>query len=61
MSSMLDDDDDRSAISSLILTPTGQHSPREDVVTTKLVKFDVSISTFPCMTPLQITLKLLSS
>lgn len=44
MSSMLDgDDDDRSAISSLILTPSGQHSPREDLVSNKLVKFDVSI------------------
>ncbi|XP_063821556.1 cerebellar degeneration-related protein 2-like isoform X2 [Ostrinia nubilalis] len=41
MSSMLDgDDDDRSAISSLILTPSGQHSPREDLVSNKLVKFD---------------------
>ncbi|CAH0748047.1 unnamed protein product [Diatraea saccharalis] len=41
MSSMLDgDDDDRSAISSLILTPSGQDSPREDIVTNKLVKFD---------------------
>ncbi|XP_045445594.1 cerebellar degeneration-related protein 2-like isoform X2 [Melitaea cinxia] len=40
MSSILDgDDDDRSAISSLILTP-GQQSPREDHVTNKLVKFD---------------------
>lgn len=43
MSSMLDgDDDDRSAISSLILPPSGQLSPREDLVTNKLVKFDVS-------------------
>lgn len=43
MSSMLDgDDDDRSAISSLILPPSGQDSPREDLVTNKLVKFDVS-------------------
>lgn len=42
MSSMLDgDDDDRSAISSLIL-PSGQDSPREDLVNTKLIKFDVS-------------------
>ncbi|KAH9636814.1 hypothetical protein HF086_017017 [Spodoptera exigua] len=41
MSSMLDgDDDDRSAISSLILPPSGQDSPREDLVTNKLVKFD---------------------
>ncbi|XP_014368130.2 nipped-B-like protein B isoform X1 [Papilio machaon] len=41
MSSILDgDDDDRSAISSLILTPSGQDSPREDHVTSKLVKFD---------------------
>ncbi|CAH2074397.1 unnamed protein product, partial [Iphiclides podalirius] len=41
MSSILDgDDDDRSAISSLILTPTGQDSPREDHVTSKLIKFD---------------------
>lgn len=41
MSSMLDgDDDDRSAISSLILTPSGQDSPREDLVTNKLIKFD---------------------
>ncbi|CAH0692497.1 unnamed protein product [Chilo suppressalis] len=41
MSSILDgDDDDRSAISSLILTPSGQDSPREDLVTNKLVKFD---------------------
>ncbi|XP_034840106.1 cerebellar degeneration-related protein 2-like isoform X3 [Maniola hyperantus] len=40
MSSILDgDDDDRSAISSLILTP-GQQSPRDDHVTSKLVKFD---------------------
>ncbi|XP_026494925.2 cerebellar degeneration-related protein 2 isoform X3 [Vanessa tameamea] len=40
MSSILDgDDDDRSAISSLILTP-GQQSPRDDHVTNKLVKFD---------------------
>lgn len=46
MSSMLDgDDDDRSAISSLILPPSGQDSPREDLVTNKLVKFDVSITT----------------
>lgn len=46
MSSMLDgDDDDRSAISSLILPPSGQDSPREDLVTNKLVKFDVSIWT----------------
>lgn len=45
MSSMLDgDDDDRSAISSLILPPSGQRSPREDNVTSKLVKFDVSIT-----------------
>lgn len=43
MSSILDgDDDDRSAISSLILTPSGQGSPRDDHVTNKLVKFDVS-------------------
>lgn len=42
MSSMLDgDDDDRSAISSIIL-PSGQDSPREDLVNTKLIKFDVS-------------------
>uniref|UniRef100_A0A1E1W3Y1 Cerebellar degeneration-related protein 2-like n=1 Tax=Pectinophora gossypiella TaxID=13191 RepID=A0A1E1W3Y1_PECGO len=41
MSSMLDDDDDRSAISSLILTPAGQDSPREDHVSSKLIKFDV--------------------
>ncbi|CAG5012117.1 unnamed protein product [Parnassius apollo] len=41
MSSILDgDDDDRSVISSLILTPTGQDSPREDRVTSKLIKFD---------------------
>ncbi|XP_026757609.2 cerebellar degeneration-related protein 2-like isoform X1 [Galleria mellonella] len=41
MSSMLDgDDDDRSAISSLVLTPSGQDSPRDDIVTNKLVKFD---------------------
>ncbi|XP_068629376.1 cerebellar degeneration-related protein 2-like isoform X2 [Battus philenor] len=41
MSSILDgDDDDRSAISSLILTPSGQDSLREDHVTSKLVKFD---------------------
>ncbi|CAK1582134.1 unnamed protein product [Parnassius mnemosyne] len=41
MSSILDgDDDDRSVISSLILTPTGQDSPRQDHVTSKLVKFD---------------------
>ncbi|XP_053625955.1 cerebellar degeneration-related protein 2-like isoform X2 [Plodia interpunctella] len=40
MSSMLDgDDDDRSAISSLILTP-GPDSAREDLVSNKLVKFD---------------------
>ncbi|GBP14122.1 Cerebellar degeneration-related protein 2-like [Eumeta japonica] len=40
MSSILDgDDDDRSAISSLILSPSGQESPRHDV-TSKLVKFD---------------------
>ncbi|XP_004923244.1 cerebellar degeneration-related protein 2-like isoform X2 [Bombyx mori] len=40
MSSMLDgDDDDRSAISSVILPPSGQDSPREDV-TNKLIKFD---------------------
>ncbi|CAH2086684.1 unnamed protein product [Euphydryas editha] len=40
MSSILDgDDDDRSAISSLILTP-GQQSPREEHVNSKLVKFD---------------------
>ncbi|CAG9096251.1 unnamed protein product [Plutella xylostella] len=39
MSSMLDDDD-RSAISSLILPPSGQDSPREDHVNSKLVKFD---------------------
>jgi hypothetical protein len=45
MSSMLDgDDDDRSAISSLILTPSGQDSPREDLVTNKLIKFDVSFT-----------------
>lgn len=43
MSSMLDgDDDDRSAISSLILPASGQDSPREDLVNNKLVKFDVS-------------------
>ncbi|XP_061712033.1 cerebellar degeneration-related protein 2 isoform X1 [Cydia pomonella] len=41
MSSMLDgDDDDRSAISSLILSPSVQDSPREELVTTKLIKFD---------------------
>ncbi|XP_030033204.2 cerebellar degeneration-related protein 2-like isoform X2 [Manduca sexta] len=41
MSSMLDgDDDDRSAISSLILPPSGQDSPREDHVNSKLIKFD---------------------
>ncbi|XP_041977150.1 cerebellar degeneration-related protein 2-like isoform X2 [Aricia agestis] len=41
MSSMLDgDDDDRSAISSLILTPSGRQSPRDDQVSSKLVKFD---------------------
>ncbi|XP_072943677.1 uncharacterized protein Cen isoform X2 [Epargyreus clarus] len=41
MSSILDgDDDDRSAMSSLILTPSGQQSPKEDHVTSKLVKFD---------------------
>ncbi|KAL4714010.1 hypothetical protein ACJJTC_008364 [Scirpophaga incertulas] len=41
MSSILDgDDDDRSAISSLILTPSGQDSPREDLVSHNLVKFD---------------------
>ncbi|XP_013190056.1 cerebellar degeneration-related protein 2 isoform X2 [Amyelois transitella] len=41
MSSMLDgDDDDRSAISSLILTPTHPDSAREDLVSNKLVKFD---------------------
>ncbi|XP_026329205.1 cerebellar degeneration-related protein 2 isoform X2 [Hyposmocoma kahamanoa] len=41
MSSILDgDDDDRSAISSLILTPSGQDSLRDDHVTNKLVKFD---------------------
>lgn len=46
MSSILDgDDDDRSAISSIILTP-GQQSPREDHVTSKLVKFDVCIMIF---------------
>ncbi|XP_039746920.1 cerebellar degeneration-related protein 2 isoform X2 [Pararge aegeria] len=40
MSSILDgEDDDRSAISSLILTP-GQQSPKDDHVTSKLVKFD---------------------
>lgn len=41
MSSMLDgDDDDRSAISSLILPASGQDSPRDDLVSAKLVKFD---------------------
>ncbi|CAG4908343.1 unnamed protein product [Colias eurytheme] len=41
MSSMLDgEDDDRSAISSLILTTSGQQSPKEDQVTSKLIKFD---------------------
>ncbi|XP_063359645.1 cerebellar degeneration-related protein 2-like isoform X2 [Cydia amplana] len=41
MSSMLDgDDDDRSVISSLILSPSVQDSPREERVTTKLIKFD---------------------
>lgn len=41
MSSMLDgEDDDRSAISSLILLPSGEDSPREDRVTNKLIKFD---------------------
>ncbi|XP_073944267.1 cerebellar degeneration-related protein 2-like isoform X2 [Choristoneura fumiferana] len=41
MSSMLDgDDDDRSAISSLILSPSIQDSPRDELVTTKLIKFD---------------------
>ncbi|CAG9585692.1 unnamed protein product [Danaus chrysippus] len=40
MSSILDgEDDDRSAISSLNLTP-GQQSPRDDHVSSKLVKFD---------------------
>ncbi|CAK1556096.1 unnamed protein product [Leptosia nina] len=40
MSSMLDgDDDDRSAISSLILTSTGNHSPKDEV-SSKLIKFD---------------------
>lgn len=41
---MLDgDDDDRSVISSLILTPSGQDSPRNEHVNSKLVKFDVCI------------------
>ncbi|XP_038215564.1 cerebellar degeneration-related protein 2-like isoform X1 [Zerene cesonia] len=41
MSSILDgEDDDRSAISSLILTPSGQQSPKDDQVTSKLIKFD---------------------
>ncbi|XP_047988765.1 cerebellar degeneration-related protein 2-like isoform X2 [Leguminivora glycinivorella] len=41
MSSMLDgDEDDRSAISSLILSPSVQDSPRDELVTTKLIKFD---------------------
>ncbi|KAJ0180374.1 hypothetical protein K1T71_003778 [Dendrolimus kikuchii] len=41
MSSMMDgDEDDRSAISSIILPQSGQDSPREDLVTNKLVKFD---------------------
>lgn len=41
MSSILDgDDDDRSAISSLIMTPSIQGSPRNDIVNNKLVKFD---------------------
>ncbi|CAH4032217.1 cerebellar degeneration-related protein 2 isoform X1 [Pieris brassicae] len=40
MSSMLDgEDDDRSAISSLILTPTGNLSPKDEV-NSKLMKFD---------------------
>lgn len=44
---MLDgDDDDRSAISSLILPVSGQNSPREDLVNTKLIKFDVSFVYF---------------
>lgn len=52
MSSMLDgDDDDRSAISSLILPPSGLDNPREDMVNSKLVKFDVSLrrNQFTCI------------